>query len=67
MARGAGDATMGTTPLLELPASLAVTGSRMLTGIPALGGVSERTAVVAPCSVLVMRGEARRLSPRGTR
>ena len=41
---------------LSLPASLIVTGSRMLTGIRALGSVSERTGVVAPCSVLVMRG-----------
>lgn len=41
---------------LELPASLVITGSRMLTGIRTLASVSERTAVVAPCSVLVMRG-----------
>lgn len=40
---------------LELPASLIVTGSRMLTGVRALTSVSERTGVVAPCSVLVMR------------
>jgi nucleotide-binding universal stress UspA family protein len=40
---------------LELPASLVITGSRMLTGVRSLGSVSERTGVVAPCSVLVMR------------
>jgi nucleotide-binding universal stress UspA family protein len=40
----------------NLPASLLVTGSRMLTGIRALGSVSERTGLIAPCSVLVMRG-----------
>jgi nucleotide-binding universal stress UspA family protein len=40
---------------LELPASLIVTGSRMLRGVRALASVSERTGVVAPCSVLVMR------------
>ena len=40
----------------ELPASLVITGSRMLSGIRALASVSERTGVVAPCSVLVMRG-----------
>jgi nucleotide-binding universal stress UspA family protein len=38
-----------------LPASLIVIGSRMLTGIRALGSVSERVAQMAPCSVLVMR------------
>jgi nucleotide-binding universal stress UspA family protein len=43
---------------LELPASLVITGSRMLTGVRALGSVSERTGVVAPCSVLVMRRAA---------
>ena len=42
----------------DLPASLVITGSRLLSGIRALGSVSERTGVVAPCSVLVMRGEA---------
>jgi nucleotide-binding universal stress UspA family protein len=40
---------------LELPAALVVTGSRMLTGVRAINSVSERTGVVAPCSVLVMR------------
>jgi nucleotide-binding universal stress UspA family protein len=40
---------------LELPASLVITGSRLLTGVRALGSVSQRTGVVAPCSVLVMR------------
>ena len=40
----------------ELPVSLIVMGSRMLTGIHALGSVSERVAQVAPCSVLVLRG-----------
>lgn len=41
---------------LELPASLVVTGSRMVTGVRALGSVSERTGAIAPCSVLVNRG-----------
>ena len=40
----------------ELPASLIVIGSRMLTGVRALGSVSERLGQVAPCSVLVLRG-----------
>jgi nucleotide-binding universal stress UspA family protein len=40
---------------LELPASLVITGSRLLSGVRALGSISERTGVVAPCSVLVMR------------
>jgi nucleotide-binding universal stress UspA family protein len=40
----------------ELPASLIVTGSRMLTGIGALRSVSERVGQMAPCSVLVLRG-----------
>jgi nucleotide-binding universal stress UspA family protein len=40
---------------LELPASLVITGSRMLTGIRALASVSERTGIVSPCSVLVLR------------
>jgi nucleotide-binding universal stress UspA family protein len=40
---------------LELPASLVITGSRLLSGVRALSSVSERTGVVAPCSVLVMR------------
>jgi nucleotide-binding universal stress UspA family protein len=43
---------------LELPASLVISGSRMLTGIRSLASVSERTGVVAPCSVLVVRGGA---------
>jgi nucleotide-binding universal stress UspA family protein len=43
---------------LELPASLVITGSRLLTGVRALNSVSERTGVVAPCSVLVMRRAA---------
>jgi nucleotide-binding universal stress UspA family protein len=40
----------------NLHTSLIVTGSRELTGIRALGSVSERTGAIAPCSVLVMRG-----------
>ncbi len=40
----------------ELPVSLIVIGSRMLTGVRALGSVSERLGQVAPCSVLVLRG-----------
>ncbi len=40
----------------ELPVSLIVTGSRMLTGIRSLGSVSERIGQTAPCSVLVLRG-----------
>ena len=43
---------------LELPASLVITGSRMLTGVRAIGSVSERTGVVSPCSVLVLRRAA---------
>ncbi len=39
-----------------LPATLIVTGSRMLTGIRALRSVSERVGQIAPCSVLVVRG-----------
>ena len=39
----------------ELPASLIVTGSRMLTGVRALRSVSERVGHMAPCSVLVVR------------
>lgn len=40
----------------ELPVSLVVMSSRMLTGIRSLGSVSERVGQIAPCSVLVMRG-----------
>jgi nucleotide-binding universal stress UspA family protein len=40
----------------SLPASLIVTGSRMLTGIRSIGSVSERVGQMAPCSVLVLRG-----------
>ena len=40
----------------SLPASLIVTGSRMLSGIRSLGSVSERVGQMATCSVLVMRG-----------
>jgi nucleotide-binding universal stress UspA family protein len=40
---------------LEPPASLVITGSRLLTGTRSIASVSERTGVVAPCSVLVMR------------
>jgi nucleotide-binding universal stress UspA family protein len=40
----------------ELPASLIVVGSRMLSGVRSLGSVSERVAQLATCSVLVMRG-----------
>ena len=40
----------------ELPASLILIGSRMLTGIRSLGSVSERVGQTAPCSVLVLRG-----------
>jgi nucleotide-binding universal stress UspA family protein len=39
----------------KLPISLIVMGSRMLTGIRALGSVSERVGRIAPCSVLVLR------------
>jgi nucleotide-binding universal stress UspA family protein len=39
----------------EFGASLIVMGSRALTGVHALGSVSERVAHTAPCSVLVMR------------
>jgi nucleotide-binding universal stress UspA family protein len=38
-----------------LPASLVVTGSRGLSGVRALASVSERTGMIAPCSVLVVR------------
>ncbi len=38
-----------------LRTSLVITGSRGLTGIRALGSVSERLGMIAPCSVLVMR------------
>jgi nucleotide-binding universal stress UspA family protein len=38
-----------------LHTSLVITGSRGLTGIRALGSVSERIGTLAPCSVLVMR------------
>ena len=40
----------------ELPVSLIVMGSRMLTGLRALGSVSARAGMTAPCSVLVVRG-----------
>jgi nucleotide-binding universal stress UspA family protein len=40
----------------ELPASLIVIGSRMLTGIRSLGSVGERVGQTAPCSVLILRG-----------
>jgi nucleotide-binding universal stress UspA family protein len=39
----------------DVPASLVITGSRLLTGFHALASVSQRTAVAAPCSVLVLR------------
>jgi nucleotide-binding universal stress UspA family protein len=39
----------------SLPASLVVTGSRGLSGVRALASVSERTGMIAPCSVLVVR------------
>jgi nucleotide-binding universal stress UspA family protein len=39
----------------ELGAALIVTGSRGLTGFPALRSVSERIAHAADCSVLVVR------------
>jgi nucleotide-binding universal stress UspA family protein len=39
----------------DLRTSLVITGSRGLTGIRALGSVSERIGMIAPCSVLVMR------------
>ncbi len=38
-----------------LQTSLVITDSRGLTGIRALGSVSERLGMIAPCSVLVMR------------
>ena len=38
-----------------LPASLVVTGSRGLSGVRALASVSERTGIIVPCSVLVVR------------
>jgi nucleotide-binding universal stress UspA family protein len=40
----------------DLPVSLIVTGSRMLSGIRSLGSVSERVGQMATCSVLVVRG-----------
>ena len=40
----------------ETRASLVVLGSRGLTGVRALGSVSERVAHQAPCSVLIVRG-----------
>jgi nucleotide-binding universal stress UspA family protein len=39
----------------DFDASLVITGSRGLTGLPALRSVSERIAHAAPCSVLVVR------------
>jgi nucleotide-binding universal stress UspA family protein len=39
----------------DFGASLVITGSRGLTGVSALGSVSERIAHAAPCSVLVVR------------
>lgn len=39
----------------DFDASLVITGSRGLTGLPALGSVSEQAAHAAPCSVLVVR------------
>ena len=39
----------------DFDASLVVTGSRSLTGLPALRSASERIAHAAPCSVLVAR------------
>ena len=39
----------------DFDASLVVTGSRGLSGLPALRSVSERIAHAAPCSVLVVR------------
>ena len=39
----------------DFNASLVVTGSRGLSGVPALRSVSERIAHAAPCSVLVLR------------
>ncbi len=41
----------------ECGASLLVVGSRGLSGVRALGSVSERVAHRAPCSVLIVRGE----------
>jgi nucleotide-binding universal stress UspA family protein len=42
----------------EVGASLVITGSRGLSGIAALGSVSERVGECAPCSVLVARRRA---------
>jgi nucleotide-binding universal stress UspA family protein len=39
----------------DFNAALVITGSRRLTGLPALRSVSERIAHDAPCSVLVVR------------
>ncbi len=39
-----------------LPATLIVTGSRMLTGIRSLRSVTERVGEITPCSMLVVRG-----------
>jgi nucleotide-binding universal stress UspA family protein len=39
----------------DFDAALVITGSRRLTGLPALRSVSERIAHAAPCSVLVVR------------
>ncbi len=39
----------------DFDAALVITGSRGLTGLPALRSVSERIAHAAPCSVLVVR------------
>jgi nucleotide-binding universal stress UspA family protein len=41
---------------IGLEASLVVVGSRGLTGVSALGSVSERVAHAVPCSVLIARG-----------
>jgi nucleotide-binding universal stress UspA family protein len=43
-----------------LEASLVVVGSRGLTGVSALGSVSERVAHAVPCSVLIARGGGER-------
>ncbi len=44
-----------TTAARDFGASLVVTGNRGLTGLAALGSVSERVVHGAPCSVLVVR------------
>jgi nucleotide-binding universal stress UspA family protein len=39
----------------EVDAAVVVTGSRLLTGLHTLASVSQRVAIAAPCSVLVVR------------